>query len=179
MPEQESTEKKQLPQAQRKNQLLIALGGIGLLIALIAAGVFLFNQEDNGDNNQTAETTQEENAENLQLSEATTEMPDDFPDYIDIYEPSELLTSSTFGLEDSNNWIVTFETDSSIDAVYTFYEDYFSDDGWEVRSISTDEENYRTISAQNEDLGSEVSVSASTSEVGFTSFNISIGEKQQ
>ncbi len=180
MPEQETPQEQQPTPNQRKKHLLVALGGIGLLIAIITATVLLFNQEDaqNGNtaNEETAE--EEESAEELQLSEASTEIPEDFPDYIEIYEPSELLTSSTFGQDESNNWVVTFETDSNIDAIYEFYEDYFSAESWEVLSVSSEDEPSRTITASNEDLGSEVSVSASASEDDFTSFSISIAEQR-
>lgn len=117
----------QLPEKVRR----FLVPGVLLLVVFFIAGGFYFRRRSLGLVPQL--TVPEEGGE---VSGLQTNLPENFPEDVPLFEPSEILS----GLESKERIQVTFQTDASAERVSQFYQQGMSDRGWKLagRGVSED-----------------------------------------
>lgn len=157
------------PNQNRTIKIVLIVVGIIVLFSIIGTFLFgwiaarigtsIFEQATNGsvEINDNGIRFGNEDGE-FEISGGDRELPQDFPAGVPIYEPSELAQSSRTRQGDDVAWSVTYRADQNMNAIFSFYESAFSQDGWTVES-SHESGDFATLGAEQEATGLAVQLS--------------------
>lgn len=104
----------------------------------------------------------------------SSEMPEDFPEEAPLFEPANLVSSTSQQQDGSASYTVTFSTEEDPQAVKDFYERELNAGGWEVTTTSTF--NNTTHYQAEHESQMRASVSVAPSSEGTTSFSVAVSE---
>lgn len=160
--------------------VLIVLGVLVLLgiLSTVLFGVFVSKAgEEIVEQATNSEiTTNDDGSVSLETEDGSatfnaTELPEDFPREVPLFEPASLAQSSSIGggSDEEKIWTVNFNSTATPNEVYDYYESVLSRDGWEITNTLNSGQ-YRTLGAANEGAGLSIQLGVDTAtEENFTS----------
>jgi len=80
-------------------------------------------------------TIEGEEGEQVEIGSGT-ELPEDFPSDVPVYEDAELLASSTLTEGEAQNYYLSLQTTDSFEDVVAWYKDEMESAGWELEADS-------------------------------------------
>ncbi len=104
------------------------------------------------------------------------ELPDDFPEEVPLFEPAEIISSTSQKREGSSSFSVAFNTEADVQEVKEFYEQELESGGWETTSTSTFNNNTHYQAEHGEDMSAQVSVMEPSE--GRVRFSIGVNVKE-
>ncbi len=89
-----------------------------------------------------------------------TELPDDFPQEIPVFDPAEVISSSSQTQDSVSGYSATWSTQASTQEVSDFYQRSLSENGWQTTSTSTSNNRSSYVAEHDNGLQLRVVISA-------------------
>ncbi len=110
--------------------------------------------------------------------DTSQQLPQDFPEGIPLYEPSELISSSRIRQNDNIVWSASYTTSDEYSTVSSYYENVLDEGDWTLESIFEAGE-FTNIGASNEAQGLNIQLNIINDTTdGNTGINLTVSKSQ-